>query len=350
MAINEERLREFCLALPKTELHAHLTGSVSRDMLHRIWKTAKERDPDLELEDPLLTLEDIWHSTSFFVMFTKYIYKLVNNEEAVRVSTLDVLKNFEQDGVMHLELRTTPRVGPNMSKDQYVKTVLDAISEFNQTSKTMKTFLILSMDRRNTQAQAMEAVDLAIKYRDAGVVGVDLCGDYKVGDARTLKPCFEKAKAASLHITTHFGETKHGYGELELLLSYEPERLGHVIYITPEIKQEIVHRKLGIEICLTTNVVGKHVESYTKHHLQEWLQEDCPIALCTDDVGVVESPSSNEYFLAGLHLSLPLERLWQIALGAIDCAFVSEEEKELCRKRLRGWKAGEGQKWLAVEA
>ena len=45
-------------------------------------------------------------------MFTKYIYKLVSNEEAVRSSTFDVLKSFEQDGVMHLELRTTPRAGP----------------------------------------------------------------------------------------------------------------------------------------------------------------------------------------------------------------------------------------------
>lgn len=103
---------------------------------------------------------------------------------------------------------------------------------------------------------------------------------YQVGDARILQPCFAKARAAGLHITTHFGETAHGYHELDLLLSYEPERLGHVIYITPEIKQEIIRRKLGIEICLTTNVVGKHVKSYAEHHLKEWLEEDCPVALC----------------------------------------------------------------------
>ena len=42
-------------------------------------------------------------------MFGTYIYKLVNNVEAVKLSTLDVLRSFEADGVMHLELRTTPR-------------------------------------------------------------------------------------------------------------------------------------------------------------------------------------------------------------------------------------------------
>ena len=130
-------------------------------------------------------------------MFTKYIYKLVSNEQAVKRSTLDVLQAFERDGVMYLELRTTPRSGPgkgsqrhhasiiltsrqDMTKDTYVRTVLNAIAEFNRSSKIMKTSLILSMDRRNTFEQAMEAVDLAIKYKDLGIVGVDLCGDYKV--------------------------------------------------------------------------------------------------------------------------------------------------------------------------
>jgi adenosine deaminase len=49
-------------------------------------------------------------------MVTKYIYKLMNNEEAVQSSTFDVLRSFEEDGVMHLELRTTPRVSPGTAK------------------------------------------------------------------------------------------------------------------------------------------------------------------------------------------------------------------------------------------
>ncbi|KAH9909755.1 hypothetical protein F4778DRAFT_712559 [Xylariomycetidae sp. FL2044] len=346
-AVNEEQLRRFCVALPKIELHAHLTGSISRDTLHAIWASAKEKQPDLDLEDPNVALQSIWQSSSFFHMFTKYIYKLVSNQEAVRSSTLDVLKAFEEDGVMHLELRSTPRVGPDMTKDLYVKTVLDAISEFNKSSKTMKTYLILSMDRRNTFEQAMEAVDLAIKYQGSGVVGVDLCGDYKVGDVRILKDCFARAKAAGLHITIHFGETEQAVAELDTLLSYGPERLGHVIFITPAVKREIVRRRLGIEICMTTNVVGMHVKSFAEHHLREWLLEECPIALCTDDVGVVESPCSNEYFLAGQHLGLPYERLWKIALSAVDMCFVSAEEKGVLTRRLQAWWEGEGRQFSA---
>lgn len=34
-------------------------------MMHTIWATAKENDPDLDLDDPLVALEEIWHTSSY---------------------------------------------------------------------------------------------------------------------------------------------------------------------------------------------------------------------------------------------------------------------------------------------
>ena len=106
----------------------------------------------------------------------------------------------------------------------------------------------------------------------------------KFDNTSVLQHCFARARGAGLHITIHFGETPRLIDELPTLLSYQPERLGHVIHITPGVKQEILSRRLGIEICLTTNVEGMNVNSYEEHHLGEWLKEDCPIALCVSDL------------------------------------------------------------------
>ena len=46
----------FVKALPKVELHAHLSGSVSRQTLHEIWQRRKQRDALFALEDPLTAL------------------------------------------------------------------------------------------------------------------------------------------------------------------------------------------------------------------------------------------------------------------------------------------------------
>jgi adenosine deaminase len=39
-----------------TQLHAHLTGSISRACLHDIWQMRKEKDPVLNLKDPLVAI------------------------------------------------------------------------------------------------------------------------------------------------------------------------------------------------------------------------------------------------------------------------------------------------------
>lgn len=46
----------FTTALPKVELHAHLTGSISRLCLHKIWQRKKARDSSFDLEDPLTAI------------------------------------------------------------------------------------------------------------------------------------------------------------------------------------------------------------------------------------------------------------------------------------------------------
>ena len=54
MAVRD--INSFTKALPNVELHAHLTGSVSRKTLRLIWRSKKAADPDLELEDPFLAI------------------------------------------------------------------------------------------------------------------------------------------------------------------------------------------------------------------------------------------------------------------------------------------------------
>jgi hypothetical protein len=57
---------------------------------------------------------------SFFGLFSTFIYKLVNNAEAVRMATEQTLKDFEDDGVVHFEIRTTPRAFEQTSKPPFL--------------------------------------------------------------------------------------------------------------------------------------------------------------------------------------------------------------------------------------
>jgi adenosine deaminase len=211
--------------------------------------------------------------------------------ESLQYATTSVLNDFHADGVRYLELRTTPREIPErgISKEEYVLTVLESIDRFKkrQEDDKMAIYLILSIDRGNhTAAQAMEIVDLAIKYKSQGtcVVGIDLCGNPTRGDVSIYRAAFAKAKDHSLKITLHFGETPFSgtVSELSTLLSFQPDRLGHVIHVPDPIREEIARRRLGLELCMSCNVHAKMIDGdFADHHFGYYYQGgDCPIALC----------------------------------------------------------------------
>lgn len=220
---------------------------------------------------------------SFFPLFSRYIYALCNDLSSLIYTTISVLEEFQADGVVYLELRTTPRAIPsaNITKDDYIQIIFGCISKSNASS-SMRTNLILSIDRRNDLPTALEVVDLAIKFQDEGVVGIDLCGDPAVGDVSIFQQAFEIAKKNDLKITIHFAEAPQSSTAKELwtLLSYKPDRIGHVINVPEDVKEEIVRRKLGLELCLSCNVHAKMITgTYSDHHFGWWRETGCPIAL-----------------------------------------------------------------------
>lgn len=213
---------------------------------------------------------------------------MVDSSWALTYTTTSVLRDFAADGVVYLELRTTPRAMPKagFSKSEYVETILAAITAFEANDATMRTRLILSIDRRNTLEEAMEVVALAREFRGRGVVGVDLCGDPKKGGIEVLRPAFELARRElpELGLTLHFAEAEYSGTdeELNMLLDWQPDRIGHVIHVGDKVKDRIIRTGgLGLELCLSCNVHANMITGgFEAHHFGEWWKvRECVVAL-----------------------------------------------------------------------
>ncbi|KAI4117119.1 MAG: hypothetical protein LQ338_007611 [Usnochroma carphineum] len=268
---------EFTKRLPKVELHAHLTGSITRECLHNIWLERKNEEPDFSLADPLESLpsgEADYDINTFFPLFNSYIYNLIITIPSVIHSTNAVLNDFFADGICYLELRTTPRASSGFTREQYITTILACIANHNRRQTAMHTYLILSVDRKHNAQEVAEIVDLAIKLQDRGIVGVDLCGNpaHPI-DVNMLHREYRRAKKVGLGLTLHFAEIEASASRAELLglLAMQPDRLGHVIHADKDIKGEIAKRKIGLELCLSCNVHAKLTTGgFQEHHFGEW--------------------------------------------------------------------------------
>ncbi|KAK8101064.1 hypothetical protein PG999_011438 [Apiospora kogelbergensis] len=290
---------------------------------------------------------------TFFPLFSSYIYHLVNDVESLVYSTKAVVADFANDGVVYLELRTTPRAmtAAGLDKAGYVQVVLDAMGAAEREHPSIRAKLILSMDRRNTPQEARDVVLLARKFCSQGVVGIDLCGDPAKGDVALFTPAVREAKSDNggggfLGVTVHFAEAECSASDAELqtIMDWDPDRLGHVIHVPEHIKRRITAPRpgagssdfattRGLELCLSCNVHAKMiVGSFEAHHFGEWWRaEGVTVVPCTDDVGVFGSPASNEWRLIQQHFRLTRTEILELARKGIDVIFGGYEEKQRLR-------------------
>ncbi|KAG6331336.1 hypothetical protein ID866_7752, partial [Astraeus odoratus] len=240
----------FLQSLPKAELHAHLNGSIPCQTLVEL---AEDLPPSADTNNKItnnierlksgVTLDEF---SDFFPLFPA-IYALTSTPPALSRVTRDVLDAFLKPSSEpppgftytptpecdYIEIRTTPRATAEMSRYTYLTTVLDEIEKYPPDQAA----LIVSIDRRMTEVDIAECVDLAIALKAEGrrVVGLDLCGDPYKGDIATFEKHFKRGKEAGLGLTIHIAETRDStVAESLALLDWRPDRLGHATFLSEE--------------------------------------------------------------------------------------------------------------------
>lgn len=335
----------FYTDLPKVELHAHLNGSLSEEMVKKLLS----KNSSLHIEFASTTIEKGSKRTldECFEMF-KIIQKLTGTSQAITDVTKSVIEDFAKDNVVYLELRSTPRSNPEtgLTKQKYIEAVLTGIREYQQeNNNNIIVKFLVSIDRRRGVNDARENIELAKEYfkqSNGIVVGIDLSGDPNVGNAADYIPLLEDAKLAGLRLSIHMAEIKGLDKENIKLLQLPPDRIGHgtFLYENEECRCMVLNKRIPFEICLTSNVKGGTVQSYAEddHHMHKWQKHEQPLIICTDDKGVFSTTLSNEYQIAAEHTGMSTEDLFALSLKSIDYIFANNCTKDSLRKKLKCWK------------
>ena len=340
MEYNEEEnyYEEFCNKIPKVELHAHINGSISKDTMRKLiqLKAAKGEVRE-EITEHMTSIVDGNQKTlaECFDIF-KVVHQVVDSAEAIYIATKDVIKEFADDGVRYLELRSTPKNIGKMTRDIYMDSVLTAIKECNSSNEfDIITKFLVSIDRRNGTTVAEETIDLAHKYQNMNdiVVGVDLSGDPMAGKSLDFTAALARAKTLGLKTAIHLAETREIQSETKALLDSRPDRIGHGTCLLvedggyQELVDFVTQHRIPLELCLTSNVKGQTVKGYDVHHFKKWYDMGHPCVICTDDKGVFATTLSREYHLAADAFKLDYRSLWNLSVESINFIFDSEHGK-----------------------
>lgn len=90
----------------------------------------------------------------------------------------------------------------------------------------------------------------------------------------------------------------------------------------------LAEHKIGVESNLTSNVQTSTVPSYAEHPLKAFLQNGIRATINTDDPGISAVTIGHEYDYAAIEAGLSQDQIFQAQKNALDCAFLTTEEKE----------------------
>src|SRR2546427_12574319 len=255
------------------ELHTHLGGSVSSDIL---WTLAHEQGIALPVKDywdfeRLVTVSDPRGVADLDALDKIYHWtELIQSSPlAVEVSVHAAIGGaYRSQGITTLELRFNPMKrnrGGERDLDHIILAAIRGLDRASLEYPQVRAGLILMMDRTFSAEQNSIIVEKAIGWAPRGVVGVDIAGtrpDGRRHDYRQVVPMVEEARAAGLGVTIHVGEEGGDMGREEIrevVEALRPDRIGHGILAAadPELMTALRDAEIVLEICPTSNLLTK---------------------------------------------------------------------------------------------
>jgi len=290
-------------AISKCELHIHLGGSYPYDFLKNIANEDELADLDSKRLKCLNNQLDSYHEA--FSLFP-LVSRIVNTNKRVRDGMASLCIALQNENVTYVEMRSGLK---NLNAEGYESYLLAMFEGISMACKPgFECTVILSLRRDTPPDVVVTTVDLAIKYKYKGVVGIDISGDSTLGDFTQLAEQVCRARKNGLPLTLHIGESQHEYRQIEELKSLQPERVGHCVLLSDKALSWILTHRIPVEVCLTSSVLAKMTSNHQDHPwMQRWRNCGHPIAICTDDPLIFNTTVSKELKLVADHLQLGIK-------------------------------------------
>lgn len=321
-----------------TELHFHLGQSVEP---HILWSIAHEQGIKLPSKDyweffDLVTLnkkEVAWEDYHKLFHLTELIQ---SSPVAIERTLYEVISGaYRANNITVLEPSFNPmfrnRAGER-DLDQIILAAFRGMERALVELPIVRAGLIFLLDRRLSPEQNEIILNKAIKYKNRGVLGIDIAGpkgeNFKYDDYIDI---YKRAQDAGLRTTVHTGEDGT-VEEMDHVISILPlNRLNHGFraYTDPKLMEKV--RKLDLTMCLcpTSNMSVKFIKDIP--HLKEVIRAlyDNGVKFCmnTDNPSMLKTNLRKEIALLSENGILNEKEIAQMNTWAREASWIDMKKE-----------------------
>ncbi|MEJ8667892.1 MULTISPECIES: adenosine deaminase [unclassified Streptomyces] len=328
--------------LPKAVLHDHLDGGLRPatvvELAESVGHTLPTTDPD-ELAAWYFEAANSGDLVRYIATFEHTLAVMQSREGLLRTAEEYVL-DLAADGVVYGEVRYAPELNTNggLTLAEVVETVQEGLAAGMAKAAAAGTpvrvgTLLCGMRMFD---RVREAADLAVAFRDAGVVGFDIAGAEAGFPAADHVDAFDHLRRESVPFTIHAGEADGLSSIHQALQVCGAQRLGHGVRITDDIVDGklgrlagwVRDRRVALEMCPTSNLQTGAATSIAEHPITTLKDLGFRVTLNTDNRLVSGTTMTREMSLLVEQAGWTVEDLRTVTVNALKSAFIPFDERK----------------------
>jgi adenosine deaminase len=327
-------------SLPKIDLHLHLDGAIR---VSTIAALGEDLGIKLPTYDPQKLAKFVQvgrdcRSLGDFLKRFEVLYPILPFAKTQERIAYELCEDCAKDNVIYFETRFAPMLAcsETFSAEDAVVAALEGLRR-GQRDYGVRCGLILCCIRSITPQENIDTVKLAHKYREQGVIGIDLAGDENRFAAAPHAEAFTLARKLEIPITIHAGEGGDPEHIREAVFEHGATRIGHGVSLQKdsELLKQVRDRGTVFEICLTSNLQTCTVPSPAAHPFKKFFDEGVRVTLNSDDPAISNITLTDEFDLAAREYNLTESQVHELLVNAAQAAFVEPSLQRELVTRLR---------------
>lgn len=329
--------------LPKVLLHDHLDGGLRPETIIELAKDIRYKK--LPTNDPG-ELAEWFHGGANkgnlieFLRGFEHTTAVMQTKESLERVAYEMMEDMKNDGVCYVETRFAPvfHINKNIYPEDVVLAVIDGLERGKRDFGVGYGLILCAM--RNMK-DSLEIAELAVNFKDSGVVGFDLAGEEGGYPPKKHIDAFQFIQRSNFNITIHAGEAFGKESIWQAIQWCGAHRIGHATHLKEDIvfdkegnsvvfgdlAQYILDKRIPLEICLLSNLHTGAVDKLENHPFRILYDNKFRVTINTDDRLMSNTSMTREFLTAEQYFGITLDDIEKITINAMKSAFIHYDER-----------------------
>ena len=332
---------------PKALLHDHLDGGLRpATVLALAAEFGYDGLPATDADDLAKFFKTAAHSGSLVRYLEPFAHTVgvMQTPEALHRVAYECVEDLAADSVVYAEVRFAPElhIDGGLSLDAVVDAVLAGFADGEKaaaaTGRTITVRCLVTAMRH--AARSREIAELAIRFRDKGVVGFDIAGAEAGYPPTRHLDAFEYMRNNNGRFTIHAGEAFGLPSIHEAIAFCGADRLGHGVRIVDDIEELpggghtlgrvagiVRDKRIPLELCPSSNVQTGAVKSIEDHPFDKLARLRFRVTVNTDNRLMSDTTMSQEMLRLVEAFGYGWSDLERFTINAMKSAFLPFDQR-----------------------